>query len=81
MSVEYKGHILNQTEELLVDDVLKKYREEQRKLAEIKKCKLEFSFIVSDTISKIGLEETKRIIRAINQELRDLEGASEWKKI
>ena len=30
------------------------------------------SFEISDSISKIGLEETKRIVRELNRELREM---------
>lgn len=63
------------TEEILaINDLLKKMREEKQKReleAKIQKCKSSISFSVSDSISIIGLEETKRIIRELNRELRE----------
>lgn len=38
----------------------------------VQKCKMAISFAISDSISKIGLSETKTIVRALARELREI---------
>lgn len=37
----------------------------------VKKCKMAISFEISDSISKIGLDDTKTIVRELARELRN----------
>jgi len=62
-----------ETEEeiLAVNDLLLKMREEKQRQELIQTCTKAISLHVSKTVDKIGLEETKRIIREINRELRE----------
>lgn len=66
--------ITPETEEeiLAVNDMLLKMREEKQRQEQIQKCKNTISFHIADSISTIGLEETKRIVRDLNRELREL---------
>lgn len=66
--------ITPETEEeiLAVNDMLLKMREEKQRQEQIQKCKNTISFYIADTVSTIGLEETKRIVRDLNRELREL---------
>ena len=66
--------ILPKTEEeiIAVNELLLKMREEQERKKLIQKHKNIISFDISDSISTIGIEETKRIIRELNRELREL---------
>ena len=61
----------NEKEILAVNNLLLKMREEEQEKENIRKCKHEISFVVADSISKIGLVNTKRIVREINKELRE----------
>ena len=71
---EKKDYTINITadEFLAVSELITKMREEQMRKEIITKCKMAISFEISDSISKIGLEETKRIVRELNRELREL---------
>lgn len=61
------------TEEILaVNALLLKMREEQQRKELIQKHKTAISFEIADSVSTIGLEETKRIVRELNRELRDM---------
>ena len=57
---------------LAVNDLLLKMREERQRQEQIQKCKNTISLHIADSVSTIGLEETKRIIRELNRELREL---------
>ena len=72
--IEYKGHVLTVTEECLVDEVLAQYRAEQERLRKLDKCRREISFLISDTISQIGLAETKTLLRELLREIKTMEG-------
>lgn len=54
----------------LVSETLNKHREEQAKQATIEAHDLILREVVTHTIDAIGLEETKRIIRAIYSDFR-----------
>lgn len=56
---------------LAVNELLLKMREEQQKKELIIKHKNTISFHIADSVSAIGLEETKRIVRELNRELRE----------
>lgn len=66
--------ITPETEEeiLAVNDMLLKIRGEKQRQEQIQKCKNTISFHIADSISTIGLEETKHIVRELNKELRGL---------
>lgn len=68
--VEFLGYTLTNDEieavKLLLEDI--RARKEQQRL--ILKAKMAISFEISNAISEIGLEETKRIVRELNKELR-----------
>ena len=53
-----------------VNDLLLKMREEKQRQERIEKCKMKISFEIADSIAEIGLEETKRLVRELNRELR-----------
>lgn len=54
-----------------VSELIYNMREDQMRKETIAKCKMTISFEISDSIDKIGLEETKRIVRELNRELRE----------
>ena len=56
----------------LANEVILRYREQRAHDELIKKCKTAISSEISDTISKLGLGETKRIVRELARELREL---------
>ena len=56
---------------LAVNDLLLKMREENQKKELIQKCKTAISFQIGDSISTIGLAETKKIVRELARELRE----------
>lgn len=64
-----QGYLLTEEETEACLELLKKIREEKRKIEEIQKCKNYLELAVADVIEMIGLEETKRIIRNINHNL------------
>lgn len=59
-------------EYLAMSDLVKKMRAEQARKEAIEKCKMAISFEISNAISEIGLEETKRIFRELNREIREI---------
>lgn len=68
----FHGYTLTKEEEAVLDETLKKMREERRKAEAIQKNEEWFHSAVVATIDAIGLEETKRIIRNINRDLRGI---------
>lgn len=50
-------------------------KEEGYKQEQILKAKLAISFAISDSISSIGLAETKNLVRKLNKELRKVKEA------
>jgi hypothetical protein len=70
---EKKDYTINVTRDefFAVSELLTKMRMEQIRKEAIEKCKMAISFEISDSIAKIGLEETKRIVRELNRELRE----------
>lgn len=57
---------------IAVNDLILKMREEKQRIERIQKCKMAISFEISHSISEIGLADTKRIVREIARELREL---------
>jgi hypothetical protein len=70
---EKKDYTINITadEFLAVSELITKMREEQMRKEIITKCKKAIGFKIFDSINEIGLEETKRIVRELNRELRE----------
>ena len=69
-TISFMGYSLTKDEVeamlLLLEDIrARKERERQ-----IQKAKMAISFEISNAVSEIGLEETKRIVRELNRELR-----------
>lgn len=56
----------------LANAAILEYRKQRQHNELIQKCKMAISFEISDTISKLGLAETKRIVRELARELRDI---------
>ena len=65
--------ITPETEEeiLAVNDLLIDMRAKKQYEELVQKCKMAISFEISDSIDKIGLEETKNIVRQLARELRN----------
>lgn len=53
-------------------EVVEKIRAEKKRAAEIETAKTNIYIEVNEALDKIGVEETKKIIRQINRELRDM---------
>jgi hypothetical protein len=70
--IEFGGYILTDDEAEACMALLRDIWEKKKQEKIIQTVKTSISFEVSDAISKIGLEETKRIVREINRELRKL---------
>lgn len=62
----------NEEEILAVNDLLIKMREDAARKEKIQFHKNSISFEIAAAIGELGLGETKRIVRALNKELRDL---------
>lgn len=67
---EFNGYLLTEEEIKAVEELLTKMREERRKEEAIRQNTEYLENIVMATIDAIGLEETKRIVRDINRNLR-----------
>lgn len=52
--------------------VVEKMRAEKKKVADIEEAKTKIYKEINESLDKIGIEETKKIIRQINRELRDM---------
>lgn len=55
-----------------VNDLIKELRAKKEREKQIQNCKNSISGAIADSISRIGIEETKRIVRDLNRELRGL---------
>lgn len=64
------GYMLTAKETEACFELIKKMREEKRRIEAIAQNKEYLENVVMSTIDAIGLEETKRIIRDINRNLR-----------
>lgn len=67
----------NAEEVKLANDAILKYREQCLRNEQIKKCKLAISDEISIAIRRIGLAETKRVVRELARELRQFEDESD----
>ena len=56
----------------LMNEAILKYREEKQRQEMIQTCKNAISFEIADAIDKIGLAETKIIVRTLARELRGM---------
>ena len=66
-----EGFLLTEDETKACLELIKKMREEEEHKRINARFKNAIWFEASNAISKIGLEETKRIVRELNRELRD----------
>ena len=71
MTNEFMGFYLTTKEQEALLDCLIKTREKNRQKELRQKCKDAISFQVNEAIKTIGLDETKRIVRELNRELRE----------
>ena len=53
-------------------EVVEKMRAEKKRVADIEEAKTKIYKEINESLDKIGIEETKKIIRQINRELRDM---------
>lgn len=70
MTTEFMGYTLTTDECAALYDCLAKMREKKRQEHLRQTCKDAISFQVEKAIDTIGLDETKRIVRELNRELR-----------
>ena len=56
----------------LANEAILKYREQRMHDQLILRCKSDIFFEINRTIDKLGLAETKRIVRELARELREL---------
>lgn len=66
----FHGYTLTKEEEAVLDETLRKMREERRKAEEIKKNTERIWGVVTLAVDTIGLKETERIVRDIDRDLR-----------
>lgn len=71
MTTEFMGFLLETDESEALLDCLIKIRQEKRQGQLRQKCKDAISSQINEAIKTIGLEETKRIVRELNRELRE----------
>lgn len=71
VNVEFEGHILTEDEIEACRKVLKEIRAKKDYDRLVQQVRKLLSFEISCSIEKIGLEETKRIVRELNRGLRD----------
>lgn len=70
MTNEFMGFYLETDEQEALLNCLIKIRKEKRQGVR-QKCKDAISFYIEDAIKMVGLDETKRIVRELNRELRE----------
>lgn len=70
--VQYKDYLLDSEIEAKIDEIIKNHFLEKEAEQKRKNQKFEITFAVANCIGEIGLAETKRIVREINRELREL---------
>ena len=66
----FHGYTLTKEEEAVLDETLKKMREERHKAEVFEENREWLRSAVSSIIDAIGEEDTKRILREINRDLR-----------
>lgn len=74
---QFEGYLLTEDEAEQLTNLLLTIRKEKEKERLIQKAKMAISFEISDAISRIGLAETKRIVRELNKELTHLPSKEE----
>ena len=67
---EIKEYLLTEEEAKACLEIVLKMREEKAREEAIQRCKHAISSQIADSISIIGLDETKKIIRELNREIR-----------
>ena len=67
---EFNGYLLTEKEAIALTDLLKEMREKEEHDALIKQCKESISLSISKAIEKIGLADTKHIVRELARDLR-----------
>ena len=72
MITEFMGYILTEDESQALSECLATIRKEKEHNRLIRDCKINISDEISDAINKIGLAETKRVVRELARELRSL---------
>jgi len=72
MTTEFMGYILTEDEFQTLSECLATIRKEKEHDRLIRDCKINISDEISDAINKIGLAETKRVVRELARELRSL---------
>ena len=70
MKNEFMGYILTTDECEALYGRLLEMREAKRQERQRQECKDAISILIKDAIDTIGLDETKRIVRELNRELR-----------
>lgn len=70
MTNEFMGYTLTTDECEALYDYLTKIREKKRQERQRQACKDAITLQVHKAINTIGLDETKRIVRELNRELR-----------
>jgi uncharacterized membrane protein len=68
--IEFMGYTLTDDECEALHGCLMKIREKKRQERQRQACKDAISILIEDAINTIGLDETKRIVRELNRELR-----------
>ncbi len=68
---EFMGYTLTTDECEALHECLMKIRETKRQERLRYECKIAISFQIDKAINTIGLDETKRIVRELNRELRE----------
>ena len=70
--VEFNGYVLEEDEIEAMEAVLKEIRNKKKHSLLILKIKNDFSVLVAESIRKIGLADTKVVVREIARKLRDM---------
>lgn len=71
MTNEFMGYTLTTDECEALHECLMEIREKKRQERLRQECKAAITLQVHKTINTIGLDETKRIVRELNRELRE----------
>lgn len=70
MTTEFMGYTLTTDECEALHECLMEIREKKRQERLREHCKAAISFQIEEAVNTIGLDETKRIVRELNRELR-----------
>lgn len=66
------GYLLTEKETKACIELIRQMRAEEEHKRLVQKRKTSISFEISASINEIGLDETKKIVRELNRELKDL---------